>query len=164
MTGASGQRSNRVMLLLFWALVTGLWFGTLGQRDLAGTDEGRYSEIAREMAQTGDYVTPRLDGLKYFEKPALQYWMTALSFKAFGESEFVARLWPGLCGFLSVLMVWFTARRLWGNEVARYAAMATVSMVWMQGVSHVVTVDMSVSFFLTVAICGFLLAQDDTTP
>lgn len=158
------QTSGSVLLVLFWILIAALWFGSLTARDLAGTDEGRYSEIAREMAVTGDYVTPRLNGLKYFEKPALQYWVTALSFKAFGESEFVARLWPGLFGFLSVLMVGFTARRLWGLMAGRLAAMTTVSMVWMQGVSHVITVDMAVSFFLTVALCGFLLAQDDRTP
>jgi 4-amino-4-deoxy-L-arabinose transferase-like glycosyltransferase len=151
-------------MLLLWLLMTALWFGSLGMRDLVGTDEGRYSEIAREMAQTGDFVTPRLNGLKYFEKPALQYWMTALSFKAFGESDFVARLWTGLSGFLSVLMVWYTARRLWNQQTAQYAALVTVSMVWMFGVAHVVTVDMSVSFFLTLALCGFLIAQDDRTP
>lgn len=150
-------------MLLLWLLMAALWFGSLGMRDLVGTDEGRYSEIAREMAQTGDFVTPRLNGLKYFEKPALQYWMTALSFKAFGESDFVARLWTGLSGFLSVLMVWYTARRLWNEQTAQYAALTTVSMVWMFGVAHVITVDMSVSFFLTVALCGFLIAQDDRT-
>ena len=158
------RKASTALVVVFWVLVTGLWFGSLAGRDLAGTDEGRYSEISREMAQTGDYVTPRLNGLKYFEKPALQYWVTALSFKAFGESEFVARLWPGLFGFLSVLAVGFAARRLWGAQAGHYAAVTTVGMVWMQGVSHVITVDMAVSFFLTVALCGFLLAQDDRTP
>jgi 4-amino-4-deoxy-L-arabinose transferase-like glycosyltransferase len=151
-------------MLLLWLIMAALWFGSLGMRDLVGTDEGRYSEIAREMAQTGDFVTPRLNDLKYFEKPALQYWMTALSFQAFGESDFVARLWTGLSGFLSVLMVWYAARRLWNEQTAQYAALVTVSMVWMFGVAHVITVDMSVSFFLTVALCGFLIAQDDRTP
>lgn len=151
-------------MLLLWFVAVALWFGSLGLRGLVGTDEGRYSEISREMAQTGDFVTPRLNGLKYFEKPALQYWMTALAFKALGESEFVARLWTGLSGFLSVLMVWYTARRLWGEKTAQYAALTTVSMVWMFGVAHVITVDMSVCFFLTLGLCGFLIAQDDRTP
>jgi 4-amino-4-deoxy-L-arabinose transferase-like glycosyltransferase len=159
----SRQALSAGLILLLWAAITSLWFGSLAFRDLAGTDEGRYAEIAREMAQSGDFVTPRLNDLKYFEKPALQYWMTALAFKAFGESEFVARLWPGLCGFLSVLMVWYTARRLWGREAGLFAGITTVSMVWMLGVSHVITVDMSVSFFLTVSLCGFLIAQDEST-
>jgi 4-amino-4-deoxy-L-arabinose transferase-like glycosyltransferase len=163
-TAGVHQALSAAAVVLFWLVASALWFGSLSLRDLAGTDEGRYAEIGREMAQSGDYLTPRLNDLKYFEKPALQYWMTALAFKAFGESEFVARLWPGLCGFLSVLMVWYTARRLWGREVGLYTAMTTISMVWMIGVSHVITVDMSVSFFLTVAICGFLVAQQDDAP
>lgn len=153
------------VILLFWLAATVLWFSSLACRDLAGTDEGRYAEIAREMAQTGDFITPRLNGLKYFEKPALQYWMTALSFRAFGESEFVARLWPGLSGFLTVLLVAWTARRLWGREAGFYTALVTASMVWMIGVSHYITVDMSVSFFLALSLCGFLVAQqEDTAP
>ncbi len=151
------------VILLCWLAIGAAWFSSLSFRDLAGTDEGRYSEIAREMAQSGDFVTPRLNDLKYFEKPALQYWATAAAFKAFGESEFVARLWPGLCGFLAALMVWYTGRRLWGATAGLYAGLTTVSMVWMMGLSHVVTVDMSVSFFLAVVLCGFLIAQDDNT-
>lgn len=149
---------QRSLLCLFGALI---WFATLGARPLAHPDEGRYSEISREMALSGDWVTPRLNGLKYFEKPPLQYWVTAAAFKAFGESDFVARLWPGLCGFLTVLLLWRTARRLWGEETADYAAITGASMAFLMGMSHVVTLDMSVSFFMTLALCGFLRAHHD---
>ncbi|HET7401688.1 MAG TPA: glycosyltransferase family 39 protein, partial [Usitatibacter sp.] len=57
------------------------------RRPLANPDEGRYSEISREMAQGGDWVTPRLNGIRYFEKPPLQYWASAASFLAFGVNE-----------------------------------------------------------------------------
>ena len=146
--------------MLCWLAAALLWFGPLGYRDLVHPDEGRYSEISREMLATGDWVTPRLDTLKYFEKPPLQYWATAAAFAAFGESDFVARLFTALTGFLAVLAVWFTGRRLWGPLAGDYAAITTVSMTWMMSVSHVVTLDMGISFFLTVALCGFLLAQD----
>jgi 4-amino-4-deoxy-L-arabinose transferase-like glycosyltransferase len=138
-----------------------LWFGCLGYLDLTHPDEGRYSEISREMAASGDWVTPRLNGLKYFEKPPLQYWATAAAFKAFGESEFVARLWVGLCGFATVLLVHRTALRLWGAETADYAAITCASMMWVMGLSHIVTLDMGVTFFMTLALCGFLRAQHD---
>src|SRR6266705_2838017 len=87
-------------------------------RPLANPDDGRYAEISRVVAASGDWVTPRLNGLKYFEKPPLQYWATAIAFKAFGESEFVARLWVGLCGFATVILVHGTALRLWGARTA----------------------------------------------
>ena len=73
-------------------------WGRLGSRPcpcvpLVDPDEGRYAEIPREMAVTGDWITPRLDGLKYFEKPPLQYWATAAAYSVFGFSEWTARLW-----------------------------------------------------------------------
>ncbi|PWB59135.1 MAG: hypothetical protein C3F16_12715, partial [Betaproteobacteria bacterium] len=86
------------------------------QRPLANPDEGRYSEISREMAASGDWVTPRLNGIKYFEKPPLQYWASAAAFRLFGEGEFTARIYTALCGLLAILAVGFTARRLAGTE------------------------------------------------
>jgi len=65
-------------------LLSLLWFAALNGRALIHPDEGRYAEIAREMALSGDFITPRLNGIKYFEKPPLQYWTTALAFKALG--------------------------------------------------------------------------------
>ncbi|HEX5629499.1 MAG TPA: phospholipid carrier-dependent glycosyltransferase, partial [Usitatibacteraceae bacterium] len=73
------------------------------QRPLAHPDEGRYSEISREMAASGDWVTPRLNGIKYFEKPPLQYWASAASFALLGDSEYAARLYTGLCGLATIL-------------------------------------------------------------
>src|SRR5690348_8887212 len=77
-------------------LLTAIWCATLGTRKLLNPDEGRYAEIPREMVASGDWLTPRLNDLKYFEKPPLQYWATAVAYKAFGINEFSARLWVGL--------------------------------------------------------------------
>ncbi|MBA8734099.1 glycosyltransferase family 39 protein [Chromobacterium violaceum] len=142
-----------------WLLFALIWFGSLGYRGLIHADEGRYATISLFMLHSGDWVTPRLNGLLYFEKPILQYWMGALSFAAFGVNEFAARFWPGLTGFLSVAAVSLTARRLWGAEAGRHAALAAGGMAWIVANSHFLSLDMGVSFFLTAALCGFLLAQ-----
>src|SRR2546428_751625 len=81
-------------------------------RPLANPDEGRYSEISREMAASGDWVTPRLNGIKYFEKPPLQYWATAAAFEVFGVNEFAARLYLLACGLATILLVGFLDHRL----------------------------------------------------
>jgi len=151
--------------LAWWAaaallLLLGLiWFGTLGTRSLINPDEGRYATLALEMARSGDWVTPRLNGLLYFEKPALQYWIGALSFLGFGVSEFSARLWPGLAGFLTVLAVGFTAARLWGRECGVQALAIAASMTWIQVNSHFLTLDAGLTLFLTLALCAVLLAN-----
>jgi len=80
-----------------------LWFLPLQTYRLFNPDEGRYAEIPREMVASGDWVTPRLDALKYFEKPPLQYWATAVAYQAFGDHDWTARLWVALSGFLGLL-------------------------------------------------------------
>jgi len=68
-------------------------------RNCSLPDEGRYADIAREMLDANDWVTPRLNGLKYLEKPPLQYWATASAFAVLGVDEWTARLWPAYTGF-----------------------------------------------------------------
>src|SRR5271169_6272542 len=103
---------------LLLAVFTLVWFCNLDYRRLVHPDEGRYAEIAREMALTGDWVTPRLNGIKYFEKPALQYWITAAAYDAFGVRHWTARLWPALAGFLGVVFIAYVGLRIGGPRQA----------------------------------------------
>ncbi len=148
----------KVILLLAFAAV---WFSNLEYRKLVNPDEGRYAEIPREMVASGDWTTPRLNDIKYFEKPALQYWATAVAYTLFGEHQWTARLWSALTGFLGVLMVYFTGRRLFGEEAGWNAALVLGSSLLYVLIGHVNTLDMGVSFFLSAAVCAFLLAQHD---
>lgn len=150
---------SRWGLAALFLVFIGVWFGSLGYRSLIHTDEGRYAALALEMARSGDWITPRLNGLLYFEKPALQYWIGALSFQTFGISEFSARLWPGLAGFLTVAAVAFTARRLWGIESGIRAFAICASATWIIGNSHFLTLDAGLTLFLTLALCAVLLAE-----
>jgi 4-amino-4-deoxy-L-arabinose transferase-like glycosyltransferase len=149
-------RTRFIAGLLALALI---WFGTLDYRKLVRPDEGRYAEISREMALSGDWVTPRLNGIKYFEKPPLQYWATAAAFEVFGRAEWTARLWTALTGFLGILLAGFTARRLFGPKAALYTVAILASSLLYLALSHVNAIDMGMSFFLELAMCGFLLAQ-----
>lgn len=152
--------TRRLTIMLLFAF-TAIWFSNLEYRKLVNPDEGRYAEIPREMVASGDWTTPRLNDIKYFEKPALQYWATAAAYTLFGEHQWTARLWSGLTGFLGVLMVFFTGRRLFGAQAGRYAALVLGSSLLWVLIGHVNTLDMGVSFFLSAAVCAFLLAQHD---
>ena len=138
-----------------------LWFGTLEQRRLINPDEGRYAEIPREMVATGDWLTPRLNGFKYFEKPALHYWATAAAFSVFGEHHWTARLWSALTGFLGVLITAFAAWRLAGPAAAAIAAAVLGGGMLWNVIGHVNTLDMGVSFFLAAAVFALCLANRD---
>lgn len=150
------SKSACAILLALLALV---WFSALDYRKLVKPDEGRYAEIAREMAQSGDWVTPRLNGIKYFEKPPLQYWMTAAAFRAFGENEWTARLWTGITGFAGVLLAAFTASRLFGPTAGMLAATVLAGSLWWVLMGHINTLDMGFAFFLQASLAGFLIAQ-----
>ncbi|MGN6702651.1 MAG: glycosyltransferase family 39 protein [Burkholderiaceae bacterium] len=143
-------------LLVAFALI---WFYALGARTLVPTDEGRYAEMAREMVVTGDYITPRLNGIKYFEKPPLQTWMNALTFEAFGFGAWQARLWTGLCGFLTVLLVGFTGRAIFNARVGFNAALVLGSSLYWAALGHVNTLDMGLSAMMALSLCALLLAQ-----
>jgi len=156
--GAAGALSRNAWIAVA-IVMTVLWFALLGTRALQHPDEGRYAEIGREMLATGDWTTPRLNGLKYFEKPALQYWVTAASFAAFGVNAWAARLPVALSGWLAVIAVGYAGLRLAGPTVGAYAGVALAGTVWHFGMAHVVTLDAMLSFWLTVALCAFLVAQ-----
>jgi len=141
------------------ALVAMLWFVMLGYRDLAEPDEGRYAEIPREMVASGDWVTPRLNGFKYFEKPAFQYWMTAATFTLFGESNTSSRLWVALISFLGALWVMYVGARLWGREAGFYAFLVLSSSMLYLLLGHFITLDMTISVFLGLGVGSLLLAQ-----
>lgn len=146
-------------LTLVLLVVVALWFATLGTRHLLNPDEGRYAEISREMLVTGDWVTPRLNGIKYFEKPPLQYWATAIAYSVFGVNDVAARLWAGLTGFAGIVLVGFAGARLFGPAAGRMAAVITASSLLYVVIGHINTLDMGISFFLELAIFSFLLAQ-----
>jgi 4-amino-4-deoxy-L-arabinose transferase-like glycosyltransferase len=157
---ATFARSRRSSAFGLVCLFLALWFGTLDERELFHPDEGRYAEIPREMLASGDWITPRLNGLKYFEKPVLQYWITATSYWLLGEEEFVARLWPAVAGLLTLLVVYYTGRRLVGVRAGLVAAAALASTFQFFVFSQLLTLDMGLTFFMTLALSAFFSSQD----
>ena len=154
------RRLSRFYLLGLLIIFTAVWFSNIEYRKLVRPDEGRYAEIGREMAQSGDWITPRLNGLKYFEKPPLQYWATAAAFRLFGDSHWGARWWPATTTFACVLLMFWAARRLYGDEDIALSAAATLGGCTGFVInSHINTLDGGLAAFLTLALLGFLLAQ-----
>ena len=158
--GMTGNINNRRGALLLLAVVLALiWFGGLGHRKLIKPDEGRYAEIPREMTASGNWLTPRLNDLKYFEKPPLQYWATAAAYETFGIGEWTSRLWTALTGFLGVLVVGYTAARLYDRRAGVFAATVLASSLAYVLLAHFNTLDMGLTFFMSVTLCATLLAR-----
>jgi 4-amino-4-deoxy-L-arabinose transferase-like glycosyltransferase len=133
----------------------------LNVRTLVPPDEGRYAEMAREMLLSGDWVTTRLNGIKYFEKPPLHTWMSAIAFGLFGLGEWQARLWNGVCGIGGVLVVGYTGQRVFGGRAGLYGAMVLASMLFWAAASQFNSLDLPVATTMTLALCALLIAQQD---
>jgi 4-amino-4-deoxy-L-arabinose transferase-like glycosyltransferase len=164
-------------LFLLAGAVLCVYFWGLGAHGLIDPDEGRYAEIPREMLETGDFITPRLNYVKYFEKPALHYWFTAAAFAAFGQTEFAARLTSVLCALGGIFVTFILARRLSPPDVYPYphphpyphpypgadaysSVILSTCLLWF-AVARIDILDMTVSFFITLSLAGFWLGQKD---
>ncbi|MGH8323401.1 MAG: ArnT family glycosyltransferase, partial [Steroidobacteraceae bacterium] len=144
---------------LAWLVLAAAWFATLQIRPMLDPDEGRYAEIPREMVVSGDWLTPRFDGLKYFEKPPLQYWATAAAYSLFGVSEWTSRLWTVGLAFACLPMVFGWTRRLYGSNAALAAVVALAVSPYFGTVGHLDLLDAGFTFWLTGAVFAFTLAQ-----
>src|ERR1700688_513116 len=144
------------------------YFSHLGAFGFIGPDEPRYAWIARDMAETGDWVTPRLYGKPWFEKPPLFYWGAALSFKFLGVSEASARLPSAISALLASLALAWLAWRLYGAETARWLLLLLPTSVGMIGFSHAAATDMPFSGMLTTAMVSAAvvlgLTRNENTP
>ena len=140
-------------------LLVVVWLATLANRPLFNPDEGRYAEIPREMLSGGDWVIPHLNGLDYIEKPPLQYWATAAMYRLFGVSEFSARLYTALTALGTVALVGLLGARIGGRETGWRAAAVLSGMIMVIVLGQLITLDMSLTFYMTASITGFLLAQ-----
>lgn len=151
------RRSIAADLLLLALVIGGIYLVLLGQRPLSVPSEARYAEIPREMLVSGDWLTPRLNGVKYFEKPPLFYWLQAADEALFGRSEFAVRVLTAAFGMGGCLLVYVAGRAVWSRRAGLLAAATMATSVLYFELSRQVLLDMPVAFFLTATFTAFLL-------
>lgn len=142
----------RRMAALGFALLVFAYLSRLGGFPLQDPDEGRYAEIPREMIELEDWTTPRLDYVRYFEKPPLLYWSTAVAFQAFGRTEAAARIVPAVSGIAAVIATWALGRGMLGARGALLAAgmLATSPLHFV--ISQFLLIDMLLVACMTAAL------------
>jgi 4-amino-4-deoxy-L-arabinose transferase-like glycosyltransferase len=141
-----------------------LFFTLLGSRPLFVPDEGRYAEIAREMVARGDYITPYLNGIKYFEKPVLFYWLGALAIKFGGASVTAVRCINAFIALLGCLITYASGRLLYGRATGLIASIVLATSTLYFIMAHMVSLDLPVSGFIAASLYGFLLSTQAQTP
>jgi len=150
---------ERLLPLLGLLLLAALYLGEIGGYPLQDPDEGRYAEIPREMLETGDWVTPKLNYVVYFEKPPLFYWAVALAFEAFGMTEGAARVVPAAAGIATIVLVWWLGVPLFGRRAALIGAGVLATMPIFFVLSQALTMDSLLTAFMTATMVSFYAAH-----
>ncbi len=147
-----------LLLALFSAFVYVQLFHGLSNLGLVGPDEPRYAQVAREMADSGDWVTPRLHGVPWFEKPVLYYWLAGAAFKTLGVSELSARLPSAIAGLLGVLVVLGIGWRSAGWRCGLMAALILAASPLYFSLARAASTDMLLNLGLTLSFASLYFA------
>ncbi len=141
------------MLLAALSLVAGV-----GRGAIADSDEAFYAESAREMMESGDWLTPHFNYEPRFQKPALYYWLTAGAFLVTGPTEFSARLWSALAGLGLVVLVAWCGRRWFDDETGLLAGAIAATSFGYFSMARMSLPDLPLAFLVTAAIWATFLA------
>src|ERR1039457_495105 len=133
------------------------FFQSLGRLPLMEPDEGRYAEIPREMLELSDFITPHLNYVKYFEKPPLHYWLTALSMATFGQNEFAARFVGALMGLLTLLLTYHVGRKLFDRRSGFLAALILGCCSGFMVQARLNIIDMTLTCTLSATLAFFIV-------
>lgn len=146
------------LAVLFFA---GVWILPLQE-----PDEGRYGDIAASMVRTGDWLTPRLNGIRYYEKPPLYFWLGAASVAVLGPTEAAVRLPSALACFATIFLLMHWGRRAGGAAAGVLAAAMGGTLPLLALFAHMAMVDLVLAFLTTLALYSAwrgLMAPGDTS-
>jgi len=140
-----------------------VWFALffqLGKLPLLQPDEGRNAEVAREMKESGAWLSPTYDGITYLDKPAFYFKCVALSLAAFGNNETAARLPSAIFGLATLALAYGFCRRVYGARCAVMAVIVIATMPLYVVLSRTVIFDIALAFFVVAAIFAGYLAEE----
>jgi 4-amino-4-deoxy-L-arabinose transferase-like glycosyltransferase len=176
----SPKTKDQLIWLFFALLTVFIYFFALGSIPLLGPDESRYAQVAREMFEKNDWVTPTLGGFDWFEKPALLYWLQIVSYKIFGVSEFAARFGSALFGLGTIFSLWILGKSVQSpkskvqsnslesqneilalgaqdSELSYWLALVSASSIGLLAFSRGASFDIILTFPITAALVAFLI-------
>ena len=142
---------------LFWGLAALLLFFGNGQLWITDSVESNYALTAKEMVLSGDWISPQIYGNYWYDKPVFFYWLTAAGFKIFGFNEFAARFFPALFGMAGLGLLFYAAKKLYGEKTAFWSGVILMTSTEFFLISKSVITDSTLFFFFSMALVFFYL-------
>ena len=133
----------------------------LGHRPLSVPDEGRYPEVAREMLQFGHWITPKVNGVPFLDKPPLYYWIEALSMSIMGVTRLAIRLPIACFALLGLVVTYWTSFQLYNRKTALLATLFLGSSLLYGGAAHYANLDLEVAIWINLSLGCFIISQQD---
>jgi len=156
-------KSLRVDLLFLFLFIGAFYLLWMGSYPLFTPDEGRYSEVAREMIATNDFITPRLNGVGFFDKPILYYWLQASAISMFGLTEWALRFWPVLIGIFGCLVTYVAGHLLFNRKTGLIASIILALHPMYYGASHYANLDLEVAVWISASLLFFIIGIESTS-
>ncbi len=138
----------------------GLYSIFLGSYPLINPDEGRYSDIARHMLESGNYVTPMFNGIPFLDKPVLFYWIQSFFLRLFGLNEWALRLWPITIATFGCVFTYITGRKLFNRRTGWLASIILTTSLFYFMMAHIADLDLTVAVFIASALFSFIIAVE----
>ena len=161
----SATISTRSVWLLFAALFVAIYFASLWTPPLLDDVDASHAQAAQYISDTGDWVSPRTDGLRYIEKPPLPYWTIATIYRITGiENSFTTHLPNALAMLALTWLTWLWARRAWGDRAGMYAGIGTLTMVGGFLFTRFIIPESILSFFLLLALYSLITGLELDRP
>jgi len=150
-------RSSFILDIIFLSIILLVfYFLFLGSYPLFTPDEGRYSEVAREMIATGDYITPRVNGVAFLDKPVLYYWLQAAAIKLFGIQEWALRFFPAIFGIFGCIITYICGRKLFDRRTGLISALVLATTPLYFCAAHYANLDLEVAVLISCSLLFFM--------
>jgi 4-amino-4-deoxy-L-arabinose transferase-like glycosyltransferase len=156
--------SPRTAWLLFAVIFFAVYFASLFSPPLLDDVDAAHAQAAQGMAETGDLITSKINGIRYIEKPPLPYWIVAGMYRIFGENTFATHLPNALAMLALTWLAWTWARRAWGDRAGFYAGLAVLTSIGPFLFTRFIIPESLLAFFLLLALYGLITGLEANRP
>ncbi len=156
--------STLVTWLLFATIYLAVYFASLFTPPLMDDVDASHAQAAQHIAETGNWITCKINGIRYIEKPPLPYWLVAVSYRVFGQNTFATHL-PNALGMLGLAwLAWVWARRAWGSRAGLYAGLGVLTSIGPFLFTRFIIPEAILSLFLLASLYGLITGLESCRP